>query len=122
MLVAVDGKAAGLVGVVDPVRASTADALRLLRAEGIHLVMVTGDSRVTAEAVAKSLGIDQVEAEVLREQKAAIVKRLQGEGRIVAMAGNGVNDAPALALGTTHWASRSRLGCSIPSSVCSSAR
>ena len=97
MLVAVDGKAAGLVGVVDPVRASTAEALRQLRAEGIRLVMVTGDSRVTAEAVARSLGIDQVEAEILPEQKAAIVKRLQGEGRIVAMAGDGVNDAPALA-------------------------
>jgi P-type Cu+ transporter len=97
VLVAVDGKAAGLLGVTDPVRASTPEALRLLRAEGLRLVMVTGDSRTTAEAVAKTLGIEAVEAEVLPEQKAALVKRLQAEGRKVAMAGDGVNDAPALA-------------------------
>jgi Cu+-exporting ATPase len=97
MLVAVDGKAAGLVGVADPVRASTAEAIRALRAEGLHLVMLTGDSRTTAEAVAKQLGIERIEAEVLPDQKAAIVKRFQAEGRIVAMAGDGVNDAPALA-------------------------
>jgi Cu+-exporting ATPase len=97
MLVAVDGRAAGLIGVADPVRASTGEAIRLLREEGIRLVMLTGDSRTTAEAVAKQLGIDHVEAEVLPDQKAAIVKRFQAEGRIVAMAGDGVNDAPALA-------------------------
>ena len=97
MLVAVDGKAAGLVGVDDPVRASTPEAIRLLRAEGIRLVMVTGDSRTTAEAVARKLGIEHVEAEVLPDQKATIVKRFQQEGRIVAMAGDGINDAPALA-------------------------
>ncbi|KYF68667.1 copper-transporting ATPase [Sorangium cellulosum] len=97
MLVAVDGKAAGIVGVADPVRASTAEAVRLLREEGIHLIMLTGDSRTTAEAVARKLGIEEVEAEVLPDQKAAVVKRLQAEGRVVAMAGDGINDAPALA-------------------------
>ena len=97
ILVAVDGKAAGLLGVADPIRASTAGAIEILRSEGIRLVMVTGDSRTTAQAVARKLGIDQVEAEVLPEQKAAIIKRLQAEGRVVAMAGDGVNDAPALA-------------------------
>ena len=97
MLVAVDGRAAGLLGVADPVRESTPEAIRQLRAEGLELVMLTGDSRTTAEAVARKLGLDRVEAEVLPDQKAAIVKRLQGEGRIVAMAGDGVNDAPALA-------------------------
>nr|WP_269454213.1 heavy metal translocating P-type ATPase [Sorangium cellulosum] len=97
MLVAVDGKAAGIVGVADPVRASTGEAVRLLREEGIHLIMLTGDSRTTAEAVARKLGIEHVEAEVLPDQKAAVVKRLQAEGRIVAMTGDGINDAPALA-------------------------
>ena len=97
MLVAVDGRAAGLLGVADPIRESTAEAIRLLRAEGLRLIMLTGDSRTTAEAVAKTLGLDQVEAEVLPDQKAAVVKRLQAEGRIVAMAGDGINDAPALA-------------------------
>jgi P-type Cu+ transporter len=97
MLVAVDGKAAGLLGVADPIRESTPEAIRLLRAEGLRLIMLTGDSRTTAEAVAKTLGLDQVEAEVLPDQKAAVVKRLQAEGRSVAMAGDGINDAPALA-------------------------
>jgi P-type Cu+ transporter len=97
MLVAVDGKAAGIVSVADPVRASTSEAVRLLREEGIHLIMLTGDSRTTAEAVARKLGIEHVEAEVLPDQKAAVVKRLQAEGRIVAMTGDGINDAPALA-------------------------
>ena len=97
MLVAVDGKAAGLLGVADPIRESTPEAIRLLRAEGLRLIMLTGDSRTTAEAVAKTLGLDQVEAEVLPDQKAAVIKRLQAEGRIVAMAGDGINDAPALA-------------------------
>lgn len=97
MLVAVDGEAAGIVGVADPVRATTTEAVRLLRQEGIHLIMLTGDSRTTAEAVARKLGIEHVEAEVLPDQKAAVVKRLQAEGRVVAMTGDGINDAPALA-------------------------
>jgi Cu+-exporting ATPase len=97
MLVAVDDKAAGLVGVADPVRESTSDAIRALREEGVRVVMLTGDSRTTAEAVAKRIGIQDVVAEVLPDEKAAVVKRLQGEGRIVAMAGDGINDAPALA-------------------------
>ena len=97
MFVAVDGKAAGLVGVADPVKSSTPEAIRLLHEAGVRLVMLTGDSRTTAEAVARKLGIDQVIAEVLPEQKGEVVKRLQREGSVVAMAGDGVNDAPALA-------------------------
>jgi Cu+-exporting ATPase len=97
MLLAIDGKAAGLIGVADPVKESTAEAIRALHEEGVQVIMLTGDNRVTAEAVAKKLGIDRVEAEVLPEQKSAIVKQLQAEGRIVAMAGDGINDAPALA-------------------------
>ena len=97
MFVAVDGAAAGLIGVADPVKATTGEAVRALHAEGLRIVMLTGDSRVTADAVARQVGIDDVEAEVLPEQKAAVVKRLQGEGRRVAMAGDGINDAPALA-------------------------
>ncbi|MDD2700651.1 MAG: heavy metal translocating P-type ATPase [Sideroxydans sp.] len=97
MLIAIDGKAAGLIGVADPIKDSTEAAIRALHAEGVQLIMLTGDNRVTAQAVAKRLGIDRVEAEVLPEQKASIVKQLQAEGRIVAMAGDGINDAPALA-------------------------
>jgi Cu+-exporting ATPase len=97
MLLAIDGKAAGLLGVADPVKASTPDAIRALHGEGIQVIMLTGDNRITAAAVANKLGIDRVEAEVLPEQKAAIVKQLQAQGRFVAMAGDGVNDAPALA-------------------------
>jgi len=97
MLLAIDGKAAGLIGVADPVKASTPDAIRSLHEEGIQVIMLTGDNRITAEAVAKKLGIDRIEAEVLPEQKASIVKQLQAQGRIVAMAGDGINDAPALA-------------------------
>jgi Cu+-exporting ATPase len=97
MFLAIEGLAAGLLGVADPVKASTPEAIRALHEEGIRIVMVTGDSRTTAEAVARKLGIDQVEAEVLPERKGEIVKRLQDEGRVVAMAGDGVNDAPALA-------------------------
>ena len=97
MFVAIDGAAAGLIGVADPVKATTGEAIRALHAEGLRIVMLTGDSRITADAVARRVGIDDVEAEVLPEQKAAVVKRLQGEGRRVAMAGDGINDAPALA-------------------------
>jgi Cu+-exporting ATPase len=97
MLVGIDGKPAGLVGVADPIKASSVEALRELRAQGIRIVMLTGDSRTTAEAVAHKLGIDEFEAEVLPAKKAEVVKRLQAEGRIVAMAGDGINDAPALA-------------------------
>jgi Cu+-exporting ATPase len=97
MFVAVDGALAGLVGVADPIKATTAEALRGLRAEGLRIVVLTGDNRTTAEAVAKQLGLDEVEADVLPEHKVEAVKRLQAEGRVVAMAGDGVNDAPALA-------------------------
>jgi Cu+-exporting ATPase len=97
MFVAVDGRFAGLIGVADRIKASTREAIDALHAEGLRLVMLTGDNRVTAETVARAVGIDAVEAEVLPEQKAAVVKRLQGEGRRVAMAGDGINDAPALA-------------------------
>jgi Cu+-exporting ATPase len=97
MLIAIDGEPAGLIAVADPIKASTAEAIRQLHQEGIELVMLTGDSKVTAEAVAARLGIDRVQAEVMPEQKAQAVKQLQQEGRIVAMAGDGINDAPALA-------------------------
>ncbi len=98
MLVAIDGRAAGLLGVADPIKASTSEALRMLRDDGVRIVMVTGDGQVTARAVAAKLGIEEVIAEVLPAGKAAEVKRLQEAGRIVAMAGDGINDAPALAI------------------------
>ncbi|WP_154725914.1 heavy metal translocating P-type ATPase [Brevundimonas mediterranea] len=97
IFVAVDGVAAGVLGIADPVKATTAEAIRALKAAGLRLVMMTGDNRTTAEAVARRLGIDDVQAEVLPQDKAAVVERLRAEGRIVAMAGDGVNDAPALA-------------------------
>ena len=97
MFVAVDGRPAGLIGVADPIKESTVEAVQALHSAGLQLVMITGDSRATAEVVARKLGIDRVVAEVLPEQKAEIVKRLQAEGRVVAMAGDGINDAPALA-------------------------
>ncbi|MDR6289009.1 MULTISPECIES: copper-transporting P-type ATPase [Inquilinus] len=97
MHLAVDGTVAGLIVVADPIKPSTQSALAALRAEGMRIVMLTGDSRTTAAAVAGRLGIDEVEAEVLPEDKGAIVRRLKAEGRVVAMAGDGVNDAPALA-------------------------
>jgi len=93
----VDGKLAGLIAVADPVKATTPDALRALAADGIRVVMLTGDNRTTAQAVAKRLGIKEVEAEVLPDQKSAVIEKLTREGRVVAMAGDGVNDAPALA-------------------------
>ena len=97
MFVATDGKPAGLIGVADPIKETTADAVKQLHAEGIRIVMLTGDSRTTAETVARKLGIDEVVAEVLPDQKVEVVKRFQDAGRIVAMAGDGINDAPALA-------------------------
>jgi len=98
MLVAIDGRVAGLLGVADVIKPTTREAIELLHADGIRIVMLTGDHRAAADAVAHELGIDEVEAEILPEHKGAIVKRLQAEGRIVAMAGDGINDAPALAL------------------------
>ncbi len=98
MLLAVDGRPAGLLGVADAVKPSTAEALGMLRKEGLHIVMLTGDSRTTAAAVAARLGIEAFEAEVLPQTKGEAIKRLQAAGRVVAMAGDGVNDAPALAL------------------------
>jgi P-type Cu+ transporter len=97
MFVAIDGRAAGLLGVADPIKESAPEAIRILHREGIRIRMLTGDNRTTAEAVARKLGIDEVDADVLPEQKSELIKRLQAEGRIVAMAGDGVNDAPALA-------------------------
>ena len=97
VLVSIDGKAFGLLAVVDPIKPSASEALRQLRAEGVRVVMLTGDARTTAEAVAAQLGISEIEAEVLPDQKAEVIRRLQSQGRIVAMAGDGVNDAPALA-------------------------
>lgn len=97
MFVAVDGQVAGLLGVADPIKDSTPEAIRGLHEEGIRVVMLTGDSQITANAVAKKLGIDSVIAEVLPNQKADVIKKLQAEGRFVAMAGDGINDAPALA-------------------------
>jgi Cu+-exporting ATPase len=97
MFIAVGGRAAGMIGIADRIKPTAGEAIRALHAEGLRIVMLTGDSRVTAEAVARSVGIDAVEAEVLPEQKAAVVKKLQGDGRRVAMAGDGINDAPALA-------------------------
>jgi Cu+-exporting ATPase len=97
MFVAVDGKPAGLIAVTDPIKASTAEALRLLEADGVRVVLVTGDRQSTASAVARKLGIEHVEAEVLPERKAEVVRSFQADGHIVAMAGDGINDAPALA-------------------------
>ena len=97
MFVTVDGRAAGIIAVADPIKATTPAALASLRADGIRIIMLTGDNRTTAAAVAAKLGIVDIEAEVLPEQKNAIVRRLRAEGRVVAMAGDGVNDAPALA-------------------------
>ena len=97
MFVAIDNEAAGLIGVADPIKATTAEAIRQLHEEGLRIVMLTGDNRTTAEAVAKNLGIDEVVAEVLPDQKAEVIKRFQTSGHIVAMAGDGINDAPALA-------------------------
>ncbi len=97
MFVAIDGKAAGLLGVADPIKETTLEAVKHLHEDGVRIVMLTGDNKTTAETVAKKLNIDDVVAEVLPDQKAEVVKKLQAEGRFVAMAGDGINDAPALA-------------------------
>jgi Cu+-exporting ATPase len=96
MFVAVDGLLAGLMAVADPVKSSTAEALATLRREGLQLVMLTGDNSLTAQAIARELGIEKFEAEILPGKKSQVVKELQSQGRTVAMAGDGVNDAPAL--------------------------
>ena len=97
VMLAVNGKPAGVIAIADPIKATTPEALKALAADGIRVVMLTGDNRTTAEAVAKRLGITEIEAEVLPDQKGAVVEKLRKEGRVVAMAGDGVNDAPALA-------------------------
>ena len=97
MFLAIDGRLAGILGVTDPIKKSSAEAVRLLRADGIRIIMLTGDNRTTAEAVARKLGITEVEAGVLPDQKSVVIQRLKEQGRNVAMAGDGVNDAPALA-------------------------
>jgi Cu+-exporting ATPase len=97
ILIAVDGQEAGLIGIADSIKESAAQALRDLKSEGLRVLMLTGDNRATAEAVAKTLGITEFEAEVLPDKKSEVVQRLQKEGRTVAMAGDGINDAPALA-------------------------
>lgn len=97
IFVGIDSRLAGILAIADPVKATTPEALKSLRQEGVRVVMLTGDNRTTAEAVARRLGIEEVEAEVLPDQKSAVVERLRREGRVVAMAGDGVNDAPALA-------------------------
>ena len=97
VFLAVDGRACGSLAVADPLKPSTPDAVRALQNDGIRIVMLTGDTRAAAESVARTLGIDEIEAEVLPDQKGKVIERLQGQGRVVAMAGDGINDAPALA-------------------------
>ncbi len=103
MFVAIDGRPAGLLGVADPIKSSTPEAIKLLHADGIKIVMLTGDNKTTAAAVASKLGIDEVQADVAPADKGNVVKQLQTQGHVVAMAGDGINDAPALAQRT--WAS-----------------
>jgi Cu+-exporting ATPase len=97
LFAAVDGRAAGVIAIADPVKPAASAAVAALREAGMRIVMLTGDNRITAQAVARRLGITEVEAEILPEDKARVVERLRGQGRVVAMAGDGVNDAPALA-------------------------
>jgi len=97
MLIAIDDQLAGLLSVADPVKAETPDAIRELHKEGLRLIMVTGDSQKTAQGIARQLNIDEVHAGLLPEQKLALVKQLKDQGKIVAMAGDGINDSPALA-------------------------
>jgi Cu+-exporting ATPase len=100
MFLAVDGRLVGVLGVADPIKSTTPEAIAALHAEGLRVVMVTGDNRVTADAVGRTLGIDEVRADVLPAEKRSVVQELQRNGRIVAMAGDGINDAPALAEAT----------------------
>jgi len=97
IFIAIDGALAGVVGIADPIKATTPDALRTLKEAGVHVIMLTGDNRVTAEAVGRRLGLSDVQADVLPDRKSAVVEKLRADGRAVAMAGDGVNDAPALA-------------------------
>jgi Cu+-exporting ATPase len=97
IFVAIDGKAAGVIAIADPIKPTTAAAIRALAGDGVRVVMLTGDNRTTAQAVARKLGITEIEAEVLPDQKNAVIETLRRDGRVVAMAGDGVNDAPALA-------------------------
>ncbi len=97
VVVTIDGAPAGFIAIADPVRASSAEAIRRLRAEGLRVVMLTGDNRRTAEAIARAVGIDEVRAEVMPAEKQGVVRELERSGRLVAMAGDGINDAPALA-------------------------
>ncbi len=97
LFLGIDGKPGGIIAIADPIKPTTEAALQSLRADGIRIVMLTGDNRTTAEAVARKLGIDEVEADVLPEEKIGIIRKLRAEGKVVAMAGDGVNDAPALA-------------------------
>ena len=97
IFVAIDGRLAGFVGIADPIKQTSAEAIGLIRKAGVRVVMLTGDGKITAEAVGRELGIDEVIADVLPQDKVAVVERLKREGRVVAMAGDGVNDAPALA-------------------------
>ena len=97
IFVAINGAPLGVIGIADPIKATTPEALAELKSDGVRVIMLTGDTRATAEAVARKLGLSDVEAEVLPEQKSDVVARLRAEGRVVAMAGDGVNDAPALA-------------------------
>jgi Cu+-exporting ATPase len=115
MFVAADGAMIGIIGVADPIKSTTPEALAKLHREGIRIIMLTGDSRATADSVARKLGIDQVHAEILPGQKSEIVKQLQAEGHIVAMAGDGVNDAPAL------WAPGRMSPGKAPESLCCAA-
>jgi Cu+-exporting ATPase len=97
IFVGIEGALAGVIGIADPIKESTPEALRALKEAGIEVIMLTGDNRMTGEAVARRLGISRIEAEVLPDQKSAVVAKLRAQGRVVAMAGDGVNDAPALA-------------------------
>jgi Cu+-exporting ATPase len=97
VFVVIDARLAGLIGIADPIKDSAPAAILGLRREGLRVIMITGDNRATADAVARKVGLDEVRAEVLPDQKAEVIQRLQAEGRIVAMAGDGINDAPALA-------------------------
>jgi P-type Cu+ transporter len=100
VFVTIDGKPAGFIAIADPVRASSAEAIRRLRADGIRVVMLTGDNRQTAGAIASQVGIDEVRADVMPAEKQSVVRELERGGRLVAMAGDGINDAPALAAST----------------------